>query len=160
MGSLAPGSAHARPSAQAPISGDCKQFSFFKEKTPKKSTPRGQRGSLEFCSTPNLIFSEPYHNRFWEKSNPAERRERREKRKKRRTLSSVIANAKPLRPIQDYLGGSSVQKSTCSHQLGSSLHLIPRECFCMLYAQRRNLFRMRAVLCSYLRLIHVKLQYK
>ena len=25
--------------------------------------------------------------------------------------------------IQDYLGGSSVQKSTCSHQLGSSLQL-------------------------------------
>ena len=28
--------------------------------------------------------------------------------------------------------------------------LIPRECFCMLYAQRGNLFGMRAVLCSYL----------
>jgi hypothetical protein len=25
--------------------------------------------------------------------------------------------------IKDYLGGSSVQKSTCSRQLGSSLHL-------------------------------------
>jgi hypothetical protein len=31
--------------------------------------------------------------------------------------------------------------------------LIPRKCFCMLYAQRVNLFGMRAVLCSYLRLI-------
>ena len=31
--------------------------------------------------------------------------------------------------------------------------LIPRECFCILYAQRVNLFGMRALLCSYLRLI-------
>ena len=31
--------------------------------------------------------------------------------------------------------------------------LIPIECFCMLYAQQVNLFGMRAVLCSYLRLI-------
>ena len=31
--------------------------------------------------------------------------------------------------------------------------LIPRECFCMVCAQRLNLFGMRAVLCSYLRLI-------
>ena len=31
--------------------------------------------------------------------------------------------------------------------------LIPRECFCMFYAQRVILFGMRAVLCSYLRLI-------
>ena len=31
--------------------------------------------------------------------------------------------------------------------------LISRECFCMLHAQRVNLFGMRAVMCSYLRLI-------
>jgi hypothetical protein len=54
--------------------------------------------------------------------------------------------------IQDYLSGSSVQKSTCSHQLGSSIQfgytkLIPRESFCTLYAQRVNLFGMRAVVC-------------
>jgi hypothetical protein len=31
--------------------------------------------------------------------------------------------------------------------------LLQRECFCMLYAQRVNLFGMMAVLCSYLRLV-------
>jgi hypothetical protein len=54
---------------------------------------------------------------------------------------------KQKKTIQDYLGGSILRKSTCSHQLGSSLQLIPRECFCIVYAQRVNLFGMRAVLC-------------
>ena len=39
--------------------------------------------------------------------------------------------------IQEYLGGSSVQKRTCLRQLESSLQLgLMREYFCMLYAQR------------------------
>ena len=50
--------------------------------------------------------------------------------------------------IQDYLGGSSGIIT-----LVRVNELIPRECLCMLYAQRVNLFGMRKVLCSYLRLI-------
>ena len=51
--------------------------------------------------------------------------------------------------IQDYFGGSRVQKSTCSGIITPVRvnELIPRECFCMLYAQWVNLFGMRVVLC-------------
>ena len=54
--------------------------------------------------------------------------------------------------IQDYLGGSSVLKTNMLMPTGIITpvrvnELIPRECFCMLYAQRVNLFGMRAVLC-------------
>ena len=51
--------------------------------------------------------------------------------------------------IQDYLDGStsSVQKSTGIITPVRVNELIPRECLCMFYAQRVNLFGMRAVLC-------------
>ena len=78
MGVLAPGSAHARPSAQSPIdtsahvwegggdlnnfpinflaiSGDSKHFSFFSGINPKKTTPHGTGVPPIICLAPNLI---------------------------------------------------------------------------------------------------------
>ena len=77
MGALAPGSAHARPSAQPPIDtsekfsaymfgGGVKKFDkfqsilstffFLPKNTPKKWTHRGAGGAPKFCFTPNLNF--------------------------------------------------------------------------------------------------------
>jgi hypothetical protein len=60
------------------ISGDSKQFLFVfsTKKTPKKSTPPGAVGVPRFFSLTSCKISEPYDNRFWEKSKPAERREK------------------------------------------------------------------------------------
>ena len=64
MGALAPGSAHARPSAQPPIdtsgnfSGGAKKIDL---KTPCK-------------------ISEPYDNSFWEKSNNLGKKEQEKKK--------------------------------------------------------------------------------
>ena len=54
--------------------------------------------------------------------------------------------------IQDYLGGSSVKRINMLTPTGIITpvrvnELIPRECLCLFYAQRVNLFGMRAVLC-------------
>ena len=107
MGPLTPVSAHARPSAQAPIdtsgiflaqvsgrgggsknvkdfpinflaiSGDSKHFSFFPEKKP------GGQGLKTSCK-----IWEPYDNSFWEKSNPAEEREIEERKERKNAVNS------------------------------------------------------------------------
>ena len=73
------------------ISGNSKHFSFFQKK-PKKSTPWGAGGSLEFFFTPNLIFCElKPHAKFWNPTiTPSGRKvtRRREERRENNAVNS------------------------------------------------------------------------
>jgi hypothetical protein len=107
MGALAPGSAHASPSAQAPIDtsgiffssinffailGDSKHFSCFPKKNLKNWPPREQGGSRNFFLHPQSYFLcdlKP-HGKFWNtKITPSGRKVTRRKREREKQNNAV-----------------------------------------------------------------------